>query len=188
MPDPFRFLLKWGPNHCFPKHVWRISVHRSDRTWQRLPPPVQQLTMYESASCSSTPGHSVNHLDLDDQQHTSSALSLELAGVDMSSLQHHQNAVVNSTTTTVTAQSGVHGRGGMDLSMTAAGQHHHHDQYTVSSSTSSSAAAASTGSLAKHQHPVSGESDSRTLQEQLEYVSDLHFNGPFSGTNIDLTS
>jgi len=157
-----------------------VSNSTGHSTFQRVSPPVsEQLTMYESANCNSTPP--MNRRDVDDQ-HTTSSLSLELAGLQASSsLQHHHTQTAVGVSSTAPAlQSGVHGRGGMDLSMSA-GQHH--DHYTVSSSTSSAAAAA-TAAASLSRHPVGGNSDCRTLQEQLEYVTDLHSNGPFSGTNI----
>jgi len=126
---------------------------------------VEQLTtMYEFANCTSTP---VN--DRDAQDHQTSAMTMELA-VD-ASLHHHQTAVVNSTT----AQSGVHGRAGMDLTVTG-----HHDHYSLTSSKSAAAAAAV--SLSRHQHQGDGNSGgSTTLREELEYVNDLRAREPFAG-------
>ena len=129
--------------------------------------------MYESANCTSAP---LKHLDAAEDHETTSALEL---AVD-ASLQHHQTGVVNST-----AQSGAQGRGGIDLSITG-----HHDHYSLASSTSSSlsssssAAAAAAASLSRHQRPVGGNSDCTTLQQQLEYVNELHASGPFGGANI----
>jgi len=125
----------------------------------------QFTTMYEFANSSSTPA---NGRDAED--HQTAALALDL-GHDVT-LRHHQTFVVNSTT----AQTGVHGRGGVDLSING-----HHDHHSLTSSTSSSAAAP----LLRHHHPVDSDSTT-TLQEPLEYVSGLRANELFRGANIHL--
>ena len=107
------------------------------------------------------------------EDHQTTSLTLELR--EDASLLQHQPVVVNSTA----IQPGVHGRGGMDLSVNG-----HHDHYSLASSTSSSAAAAAAAApLSRHQHPLCGNSDSTTLQKQLEHVNGLHAGEPFPGAN-----
>ena len=119
--------------------------------------------MYDFENCTAMPG---NHRHAQDHQTT--ALSLELA-VDASPLHHHQ---------TVGAQTGVQGRGGMDLSVAG----HHDNRLALSTSASLSAAATS---VSRHEHPANGNSGSTTMHEPLKYVNGLHANKPFVGENIN---
>ena len=129
----------------------------------------QSTTMYEFATCMSTPA---NDEDVDNKQ--TAALALQALKAD-TSMRHHQTGVISSTT------GAVRDRGDVDLSVTG-----HNDKYNPTSSTSSSSSpAAAAASLSKRS--VGGNFDCSTVKEPLEYVGGLHVGGLFGGANSHFT-